>query len=108
MTEFDILKSHIGHKVVVVGYGQDEIVNVSIECEDCNEVLYSIDKFKEEYKMDIGVIKMSVNKSREAELLNNCFGYLSELIKGEELKRVLINSIGMTETEIEQYGFDFN
>lgn len=101
MTEFDILKSHIGHKVVVVGYGQDEIVNVSIECEDCNEVLYSIDKFKEEYKM-------SVNKSREVELLNNCFGYLSELIKGEELKRVLINSIGMTETEIEQYGFDFN
>lgn len=51
---------------------------------------------------------MSVNKSREVELLNNCFEYLSELIKGEELKRVLINSIGMTETEIDQYGFDFN
>lgn len=48
MTEFDILKAHIGHNVVVVGYGQDEIANVSIECEDCNEVLYSIDKFKEE------------------------------------------------------------
>lgn len=51
---------------------------------------------------------MSVNKSREVELLNNCFEYLSELIKGEELKCVLINSIGMTETEIDQYGFDFN
>lgn len=37
------LKGHVGHAVVCVGYGQDEIVNISIECEDCNEVLFDID-----------------------------------------------------------------
>ena len=26
-----------------VGYGDDEIVNISIECEDCSEVLFDID-----------------------------------------------------------------
>ena len=26
-----------------VGYGEDEIVNISIECEDCSEVLFDID-----------------------------------------------------------------
>jgi len=32
--------------------------------------------------------------NRELELLNNCFGYLTELISDEEeLKRVLVNSI---------------
>lgn len=34
---------HVGHSVICVGYGQDEIVNISIECEDCNEVLFDID-----------------------------------------------------------------
>lgn len=37
------LKDHVGHAVVCVGYGQDEIVNISVECEDCNEVLFDID-----------------------------------------------------------------
>ena len=37
------LKPHVGHAVVCIGYGQDEIVNISIECEDCNEVLFDID-----------------------------------------------------------------
>ena len=36
------LEAHVGHKVVCVGYGDDEIVNVSIECEDCNTVLFDI------------------------------------------------------------------
>lgn len=37
------LKPHVGHQVVCVGYGDGEIVNVSIECEDCDEVLYDLD-----------------------------------------------------------------
>lgn len=37
------LKPHVGHAVICVGYGQNEIVNISIECEDCNEVLFDID-----------------------------------------------------------------
>lgn len=39
----DKLAPHVGHQVVCVGYGDDEIVNVSIECEDCNTVLFYID-----------------------------------------------------------------
>lgn len=42
------LKPHVGHNVVCVGYGQDEIVNISIECEDCNEVLFDVDAPKGE------------------------------------------------------------
>lgn len=39
----DKLAPHVGHQVVCAGYGDDEIVNVSIECEDCNAVLFDID-----------------------------------------------------------------
>jgi hypothetical protein len=39
----DILAEHVDHKIVCVGYGiDDEIENVSVECEDCNVVLFSI------------------------------------------------------------------
>lgn len=37
------LESHVGHVVSCVSYGQDEIFNISIECEECNEVLFDID-----------------------------------------------------------------
>ena len=38
------LKEHIGHKIVIVGYGAaydqpEHPVNIAIECEDCGEVL---------------------------------------------------------------------
>lgn len=40
------LKRHLGHKIVCVAYGGDgeEPWNVSIECEDCNEVLLDYDR----------------------------------------------------------------
>jgi len=38
------LKPHVGHKVRCVGYGGEEIVNISIECEDCNSVIFDIDR----------------------------------------------------------------
>lgn len=41
MDEKKELERHIGHEIVCVSYGDG--VNVSIECEDCNEVLLSID-----------------------------------------------------------------
>lgn len=42
--EFDMLKEHIGHRVVVACYGKPENPrNVAIECEDCYVVLYDID-----------------------------------------------------------------
>lgn len=43
-TPAEKLKYHVGHKVVCVAYGEEDLlVNISIECEDCNEVLFSID-----------------------------------------------------------------
>lgn len=41
----DKLKNHIGHTLVLAVYGKEHgIENVSIECEDCNEVVYSADR----------------------------------------------------------------
>jgi len=40
---FKELKRHLGHKIVCACYGKP-IQNVSIECEDCNEVLFDYDK----------------------------------------------------------------
>lgn len=37
------LEPHAGHNIACVGYGESDIVNISIECEDCDEVLFSID-----------------------------------------------------------------
>jgi len=45
---FEQLKQHIGHKIVCVGYGREEIVSVTIECEDCNEFVLVFDKDEEE------------------------------------------------------------
>jgi hypothetical protein len=51
---YEDLKAHIGHKVVVVGYGHkngihlSDPLNVAIECEDCNEVLLDFNQKDEE------------------------------------------------------------
>jgi hypothetical protein len=40
------LKEHLGHYVVIIGYREnptDEYQSISLECEDCNEVLESCD-----------------------------------------------------------------
>lgn len=42
---FERLSSHFGHKIEVAVYGDNQ--NVAIECMDCHEVLYSIDKLQE-------------------------------------------------------------
>lgn len=47
-------------------------------------------------------------KDRQTQLLYNCFAYLTELISDEEeLKRVLMTSIEMTEEELDEFGFCF-
>jgi hypothetical protein len=40
---FGDLREHIAHPVVVVGYG-NPLVNVSVECELCDEVLVDFDR----------------------------------------------------------------
>lgn len=37
---WDILKAHIGHDVHIVAYGdKDDPANISLECDDCNEII---------------------------------------------------------------------
>ena len=46
---YEKLKSHIGHNVVCVAYGDfDSPMDICIECEDCCEVLVSAEDFNEE------------------------------------------------------------
>ena len=42
---FKELKCHEGHKIVCVSYGDDE--SISVECEDCCEVIISFDNLEE-------------------------------------------------------------
>jgi hypothetical protein len=40
---FEDMRNHIGHKIVCVRYGQgDECLNVAVECETCNTVLFDL------------------------------------------------------------------
>lgn len=42
---YEELKSHVGHQIVCVTYGDPEKpANVAVECETCNEVLLSYDE----------------------------------------------------------------
>lgn len=41
VSSYNELKAHVGHEIVCVQYGDG--VNVSIECETCNEVLLDYD-----------------------------------------------------------------
>ena len=46
---YEKLKNHIGHNLVCVVYGDAENpTNICIECEDCNEVLISVEKHEDE------------------------------------------------------------
>lgn len=48
--EFKRLRRHIGHNIACVKYGKGkQVANISIECEDCFEVLLSIDKPNEKH-----------------------------------------------------------
>lgn len=57
---FDDLKTHVGHKIVIVEYGKrvynhlnEEMdfypTNVSCECETCNEVILSYDEGESDF-----------------------------------------------------------
>jgi hypothetical protein len=42
---FKQLKEHIGHEIEVAGYqnGRTKIVDVTVECVDCDEILFDYD-----------------------------------------------------------------
>lgn len=37
------LEPHVEHNVVCVGHGEENLVNIAVECKDCGAVLFSID-----------------------------------------------------------------
>jgi hypothetical protein len=46
-SNFDEIASHVGHNVIVVGYGRDgesQYVNVAVECETCGRILLDWDR----------------------------------------------------------------
>ena len=43
VTSFKELKNHVGHKIEVVVYGKEGLLNVSCECVTCNTVLMDFD-----------------------------------------------------------------
>lgn len=64
VSSFEELMLHIGHKIVVATYGtEEEVVNVAIECEDCNMVLLEFDKELNEWKSIYSRRYMQNNRS---------------------------------------------
>ena len=53
---FRDLKAHLGHRIVIVQYGTfDDIWNIALECESCDEVLIDFDNPKLTYEPeDVG------------------------------------------------------
>lgn len=47
-----------------------------------------------------------MTEEREHEVLNNALDWLSEHFRGNDLKEILVNSLGLSEDEIKEEGFD--
>ena len=77
----DRLQNHVGHNIVLTQYGAEQgIVNVSVECEDCNEVLYSVDRPKQLQKIYRMIVPSMSQISKLAYDVedpdrNGCIGY---------------------------------
>lgn len=69
--DFEMLKEHVGHKIICVMYGDN--TEASIECEKCNEVLYSVKRHEEMTLSDIEHLitsNLPPTTERSKELLN--------------------------------------
>lgn len=99
-----MLKNHIGHEIEVATYGND--VCISIECIDCQEVLYStdIEEIEMEEKQQDNQ-RTENQESRMSELLYKAVQYIGESECANGLYDTLHNSIGMTNDEIKAMGY---
>jgi|GEM_PF-2705790 len=102
---FGRLLSHVGHSIEVVTYGQEETVGVSIECEDCNEVLYSVEKHemppleRDYYRVAFRVLDKDCHyKNHDTKLIGEETPFelvaLSELKPGDVFVMALVTNIG--------------
>lgn len=91
---YDSLKAHLGHKVVVVGYEaeheyENDPENVAVECETCGEVILDYDKEPEqppvpETKPDEEVeLSLKLTRSEWCELVNAADSKARHVEKGD-------------------------
>ena len=74
--DYESLKAHLGHKIVIAAYGyKKDPDNVAIECVDCNEVLLDYDKYGDEESSGENLFYLCYEKAGE-----NCW----EIISGED------------------------
>jgi len=78
VNSYDDLIAHKGHKIVCVTYGPIapadkciDVDNVSLECEDCNEVLLSYDKEETRTHRVNKHGKLTVTKNSHREVNND-------------------------------------
>lgn len=98
----DSLENHIGHSVELTSYGNGECF--SIECMDCNEVLYSTDAEELQFAKEETLQDKAVS-DRWKHLLEKAVCYIGEYESGENLYDSLHNEIGMSDEEIKEIGF---
>lgn len=98
----DRLENHIGHSVELTSYGNGECF--SIECMDCNEVLYSTDAEELQFAKEEALQDKAV-ADRWKHLLEKAVCYIGEYESGEDLYDSLHNEIGMSDEEIKEIGF---
>lgn len=59
------LDSHVGHKLICVGYGVEELLDIAIECEDCNETLFDIEACREDDAEEDGTEEIAEDLDEE-------------------------------------------
>lgn len=97
------LENHIGHSVELASYGNGECF--SIECMDCNEVLYSTDAENLELVKEETLQGKEVSDDRWKYLLEKAVCYIGEYESGGNLYDSLRSEIGMSDEEIKEIGF---
>lgn len=96
--EAQVRALELGKEFVPEASNTEELVEGLIELDD---------KEIPNMNFDIDIVNIE-DTNRMYELLNNTFGYLTELISNdEERKNVLINCVGLTKQELEDFGFCF-
>lgn len=105
VANFKDLKAHVGHSISVVLYGDS---NVTIECEDCNEILLDFDKYGDDTQDDENVqlfylgaiveIGVPINKALSFKTTNGLKSYAERMVKefASNVKKIGKVPIGYT------------
>jgi hypothetical protein len=106
-THVELFKTEKEAQVRALELGREFVPEAS-DTEELVEGLIDLDdKAIPNMIFDIDIVNIE-DTNRMYELLNNTFGYLTELISNdEEQKNILTNCICLTEQELDDFGFCF-